>query len=451
VLLGLPGKLKNVTSTADVARTVAAGVQAALAPSSFYILAADRSTGRLATVFSSDGRFQDLRLKTAVEAAALEGVRLAVPVRGAADAVAGALLLGEKQSQEPYTPTDRRLLDAVAGQVAVVFEKVWLAEQLEEERTQRRQAEQRIEKGVANLFRECPECGRVFDSSAVTCPDDGQVPAPTLPLDRTIDAKYRLDRLLGKGGMGAVYEAFDLRLKRSVAIKILLSDYFGNEKALARFDREALAAARLTHPNIIRVYDYGAVGAMGAYLVMELVEGETWRDQLERNRLIPSATALPWIEQLLDGVEAAHEAGVVHRDLKPENLFLAGPTLKILDFGLAKVRLMGLMPALTLAGVALGTQGYMPPEQKIGAEADARSDIFAIGVVVHETLTGSLPAPGRDPFQVLQSALGGDVRNLADVVRRATAEERTERFESIQALRAALLPALRPPAKSAAT
>ena len=194
----------------------------------------------------------------------------------------------------------------------------------------------------------------------------------SLPVERTIDGKYRLDRLIGKGGMGAVYEAADLRLSRSVAVKIMLGRAFGDRQALRRFEREAQACARLTHPNIITVFDFGAVGADGAFLVMELVEGRTLRPELNRRGHLPGPVAAAWFEQICEGIAAAHQRQVIHRDLKPENILIAatatgGEIVKVLDFGLAKMRTAGDETAgLTHPGVVMGTAGYMAPEQLTG-------------------------------------------------------------------------------------
>lgn len=291
-----------------------------------------------------------------------------------------------------------------------------------------------------NLLRECPECGTCFDSDVVRCPRDGKVPVVTLPVDRIVDSKYRLERLIGRGGMGAVYAGRDLRLDRKIAIKVLLSELFGQEVALRRFEREAQTVARLNHLNIIQVHDYGPIGAMGAYLVMEYCEGRTWRDELRASTVLraPAITAL--VAQLLDGVAAAHEAGVIHRDLKPENILLVdrgdGTTLvKILDFGLAKMQLLDFSrdDRLSIGVNMIGTVGYVPPEQLTGGRVDPRSDVYAIGRILIETLSGSLPEPGT---------AAGVEGPLSAILCRCTAIDREQRFNSVAELRTALLPAL---------
>src|SRR4029453_11303233 len=145
--------------------------------------------------------------------------------------------------------------------------------------------------GSFNLLKECPSCGACYDTDATICSTDASEFTLSLPVERTIDGKYRLDRLIGKGGMGAVYQAADLRLQRNVAIKVMLGSMFGDPQALRRFEREARMSARLNHPNIIAVYDYGAVGSEGAYLVLELVAAITLRSEVVQRGKIDPVTA----------------------------------------------------------------------------------------------------------------------------------------------------------------
>src|SRR5712691_4479576 len=194
----------------------------------------------------------------------------------------GLLLLGDKKSDEPYSSDDVKLLQAIAQQIATAREHVLLKERADDDRRVRHQVLARLESGHVNLLKECPACGACYDAVVATCVTDGAELTLSLPVDRTIDGKYRIDRLIGKGGMGAVYEAAELRLARSVAVKIMLGQAFGDQKALRRFEREAQATARLAHPNIVTVFDFGAVGAEGAFIVMELVRGRTLRAELQQ-------------------------------------------------------------------------------------------------------------------------------------------------------------------------
>jgi hypothetical protein len=384
-------------------------------------------------------------------------VRLIVPMIGTERHLTGLLMLGDKKSDEAYSSDDRKLLQTIARQIAVTRENIRLKERVDHDRRLRHDVLAHLETGHVNVLKECPVCGLCYDATATACASDGAELTLSLPVERTIDGKYRLDRLIGKGGMGAVYEAADLRLARSVAVKIMLGRAFGDRQALRRFEREAQACARLTHPNIIIVYDYGAAGADGAYLVMELVQGRTLRNELRRRGHLPPAVAAAWFEQVCEGVAAAHQRAVVHRDLKPENVVIAetatgGEILKVLDFGLAKVRTASDEAALTHPGVVLGTAGYMAPEQLSGDEVDHRADVFAIGVMAAEAIVGQRPFRGRTFAELLQSikndplTLGGEgaeLRRLESVLRRATANDPAMRYASIAQLVGDLIPALR--------
>jgi eukaryotic-like serine/threonine-protein kinase len=262
--------------------------------------------------------------------------------------------------------------------------------------------------------------------------------------------------LIGKGGMGAVYEAHDLRLGRSVAVKILLGRAFGQPTALRRFRREAHAAARLNHPNIVSIYDFGSLEGQGAYLVMERVSGETLRTELGRTAVLPPAVVIDWFDPLLEGLAAAHAQGIVHRDLKPENVVARregsrGLAVKILDFGLAKLH--GAEPpasgTMTAEGAVLGTLGYMSPEQLVGGDVDHRTDIFAVGVMLVEALTGRRPFEGesyvertrpRAPLALPVSPLRAAVDEL---LRRCLAVDPRDRYGSAAELRDDLVSALR--------
>src|SRR5262249_18984586 len=231
------------------------------------------------------------------------GVRLIVPITGTAERLVGVLLLGARRSDEPYSATDRRVLQGIASQIGLVYENEHLKEGRRRDADVRRDVLARLDENRVSLLKECPACGRCYDSASDRCDQDDTELALTLPVERTLDGKYRLDRALGRGGVGAVYQAHDPRLQRLVAAKGMMGSLFGDRGALRRFEREARAAAKIDHPRITRVYDYGAVGSGGAYLVMELVTGSTWRAELQRARAIPPVRASEWFRQLLDGLQ----------------------------------------------------------------------------------------------------------------------------------------------------
>lgn len=257
--------------------------------------------------------------------------------------------------------------------------------------------------------------------------------SPEALIGRTL-GHYRIEALLGAGGMGEVYRARDLKLDRNVAVKVLPQHLSSNPEALARFEREAKAIAALPHPNILAIHDFGHEGGV-TYAVMELLEGETLRQRIARSMEIPTAsTASPsmaginWREAVkiaaavAEGLAAAHARGIIHRDIKPENVFLtADGVVKVLDFGIARVKKEVVSNAETLIsqgigdtkpGTLMGTIGYMSPEQVRGHNADAPSDIFSMGCVLVEMLTGERPFARNNAAETMASILRDDPPTL---------------------------------------
>ncbi|MBI3472936.1 MAG: protein kinase, partial [Candidatus Solibacter usitatus] len=468
ILRELIEEIKKLDSIPEIARLVSRRVDAALHPASIQVFYREREkSDLLVSHLSSQTNVpasenlpipSDHPLLRRVEGGRIadhEG-KLVAPIVSAGEQVIGLLLLGERKSEEPYSANDRNLLRAIASQMGVVYENLYLKERVGQEERIKRDVLARLDNQSISLLKECPKCGACYDSWSTTCGHDGETLTMTLPVERTIEGKYRLDRLIGKGGMGAVYEAADLRLSRKVAVKVLMGSLFGNQKALRRFSREARAAARLDSLYITRVFDFGTIGSEGAYLVMEMLRGTTWRVELRREGSIAPERAAEWFDQLLQGMQAAHQAGVVHRDLKPENVAITqteggAEIVKILDFGLAKLQRRDdseMTANLTAVGTVIGTYGYMAPEQLLGGEADQRSDIFSLGVMAAETVTGQKPFAGRTPRDFLAALLHDSFRptgvaDLDAVLARCLTKDRAARFESVGELRAALIPVLR--------
>jgi Tol biopolymer transport system component len=260
---------------------------------------------------------------------------------------------------------------------------------------------------------------------------------------------YTLREFLGAGGMGEVFRSTDERLGRDVAVKVLAPGASQDPGRLSRFEQEARSVAALSHPNIVSIYDVGSAGGI-SFAVMELLEGESLGARLGRGAL-PLRTAIEYAVRIAEGLAAAHRRGIIHRDLKPDNLFVTRDgRVKILDFGLAKLR-----PALDegprseertateIGGAALGTIGYMSPEQVEGKSADGRSDLFSLGCVLYEMLSGRRAFKAETPGATMASILRDDPRSLANfevplavahVVRHCLEKRPEDRFQSAQDL-----------------
>jgi len=217
-----------------------------------------------------------------------------------------------------------------------------------------------------------------------------------------IDGRYQLTRVVGSGGMATIYAAIDLRLDRQVAVKVMHSHLAQDEQFVSRFIREAKAAASLSHPNIVAVLDQGwnQGGAPCVFIVMELIEGATLRDYIIEQGSLSAERALSIITPVASALAAAHKLGIVHRDIKPENILVSKEgRIKIADFGLARGALLG-NTMTAESSVILGSVSYLSPEQVQRGVADARSDIYSLGIVLFEILTGQKPYQGEDPVQV---------------------------------------------------
>jgi eukaryotic-like serine/threonine-protein kinase len=248
----------------------------------------------------------------------------------------------------------------------------------------------------------CPQCKTTYPPHVRICAVDGTVldqqPAPAAAdpnLGTLLAGKYRLDSLLGRGGMGAVYKATHVMLGRPVAVKMIKPDLVGSPEMVRRFQREARAATSLDHPHIVRVYDLGETDDGTLYIAMEFVEGATLKDAIRSGGPMAPERIARFAAMVASALSTAHRQHVVHRDLKPQNLVLTTnsegqESLKLLDFGIAKTFEDG-ATQLTAAGYALGTPHYMAPEQATGKEIDGRADIYALGVIVYEMLVGDVP------------------------------------------------------------
>ena len=283
-------------------------------------------------------------------------------------------------------------------------------------------------------------------------------------IGRTLDGRYRVEALVARGGMAAVYEASDLRLRRKVAVKVMHASLAEDPGFVHRFEREAHAAAQLANPHVVAVHDQGRDAETGAiYLVMEYVVGRTVREIMAARGRLTEVQALAVLDPVLQALAAAHDAGFVHRDVKPENVLIGDDgRIKVTDFGLARAIVSSPLSAAT-QGVLIGTVAYLSPEQVERGYADARSDVYGAGVLLYELLTGEVPHSGETPLAVAYQHVHADVSapstvvpGLAPVVDavvlRATRRDPAERFPDARAFltavreaRTALDPLYTPP------
>ena len=258
-------------------------------------------------------------------------------------------------------------------------------------------------------MKQCPLCKREMRDQLLFCPFDGQTLLAVDEGDRflglVLENKYRIDEKVGEGGMGKVYRGTHILMDHTVALKILHPHLSSDQIAVERFRREARAAASIRHPNAVAVTDFGVNKETGlSYLVMEFLEGVELRDEIKKKGPLDFEESFIITQQICLALQAAHAKGIVHRDLKPDNIWLLKsedhfPRVKVLDFGIAKL-MANNVSDLTQQGVIVGTPYYMSPEQCVGDELDARSDIYSLGVIIYEVLTGRVPFRASTPMGV---------------------------------------------------
>ena len=457
ILVSLAGRVPYEADPLDLVALVVTQIDSALHPESIVVLASQAPTGsnpsgkftpvaslrveatpiavesgvitllrwsdKPLEVFLKDDESQVARLPPA-DRAWLQAINAAllVPIfAGGSDPrpFVGLIALGPKRSEEPYTLEDRELLRGIAVQMGVALDLSRLRRQV-------------------NTMDPRPAGGDASQTLTPTVIHSGS--GGGIAVGAVVDNKYRVDAVIGQGGMGAVFRAWDLRLERPVAIKVVRADLLSDPDSRARFRRESQIVARLQHPAIVTVFDYGTLPDGAAYLVMEFVPGEDLRHMMKREGRLTIRRTTELLHGICAGVESAHKSGIFHRDLKPENILLpeSGTGPKVLDFGVAKLTTMSNTTdgvTLTAGGTIVGTPAYMSPEQLRGDVVDARADVYSLGVMAYEMLLARLPYGSGNFMDIgLRQAAGerevetGDLPpRLVDVIRRAIAYRKEQR------------------------
>lgn len=243
-------------------------------------------------------------------------------------------------------------------------------------------------------MKECPSCRRCYEDNSNFCPIDGVGLSYSIAGPRLLAGKYRLERLIARGGMGGIYQAIQEGLARTIAVKILNPEFVNNQNALERFRREALAIAGLKHPNIVTIYDFGVTQNGGSYIAMEYLKGRSLSRILGEEKKLTIERTISIIEPICQALTEAHEKGIIHRDLKPDNIMLeqvsSSQVVKVVDFGLAKLKQRAEQRRIT-GNLVVGTFDYMSPEQCQSMDLEATSDVYSLGIVIYEMLTSQVP------------------------------------------------------------
>jgi serine/threonine protein kinase len=290
----------------------------------------------------------------------------------------------------------------------------------------------------------CRGCGREFSGGEQFCPDDGsRLASPAAVGERkpgesligmTLDGRYRILRVIGEGGMGVVYAAEHVLIEKQVAIKVLRETFTSRPDVVERFRQEAKSASKIGHPNIVDVSDFGETPSGQSYIVMEMLTGEDLADMLARERMLSPSRAVRIVYQVARALHATHKKNIVHRDLKPENIYLierdgAVDIVKVVDFGVAKMSDLETPVGrrLTRTGMIFGTPEYMSPEQALGKAFDHRVDIYALGAIFFELITGRVPFEGENFMEILAKHGSSRVPTLLEANPQTQVSEQLER------------------------
>jgi hypothetical protein len=306
------------------------------------------------------------------------------------------------------------------------------------------------------VLKVCPQCGREYETTARFCPADGTALRPKDSdslVGRVLADRYHILKRIGEGGMGRVYLGEHVKMNRQCAIKVMSPALVNDSESASRFAREASSAARIIHPNVAAVFDYGESEGL-IYLVMEYVDGQPLSRVLAREAPLSVERALDLARQIADGLGAAHELGIIHRDLKPDNILITRTRMgrevpKVVDFGIAKAVQDTTGESLTRTGLVIGTPEFMSPEQLLGDPVDARSDLYALGCILHLMLTATPPFAASTREQMIKRRLTEEAPHVQQldpglpdsvdrIVERLLARSPSDRYGSAAEVRDAL-------------
>lgn len=363
-----------------------------------------------------------------------------VPLSGISGELFGVIVIACPAN---WSSHERRLVGGFARYLGGALETLEKREELAREQARREDTRRRMEaRGVGAMWL-CPTCGRCFDDTASRCDVDGTRLVPRL-LPYRVQGRYKLQRLLGQGGMGQVFLACDERLLRDVAIKVLHGEAPLDSDTRAQLAHEARAVARIGHPGVVDVFDLGELEDGSAFIVMEFLTGRALSEQISRHGRGSPGQVASLVLQVAEALGAAHKTGVVHRDIKPQNVFLTqsadGFQARLLDFGVARVA--GAGGFATGSGGIMGTPAYMAPEQIGGEEGDERSDLYALAAVAFEALVGerlirrgsiaaTLSAVVNDPLPFVSRSVPGAPPELDTLFHAALSREPERRPGSV--------------------
>lgn len=289
--------------------------------------------------------------------------------------------------------------------------------------------------------------------SGMAAIESSQMPTSILSVASALDSRFQVLKEIGRGGMGVVFQAYDKQLREQVAIKVLSPLLSHDSEALERLKREVSAARRVTHSNVIRIHDISEANQL-YYVSMEFFSGISLKDYVRQNGALSTMRAFQVISQICDGLEAAHQQGVIHRDLKSQNIIInSSNQIKIIDFGLART---AHLDGMTVSGLIMGTPEYMAPEQVAGKKVDERADIYSLGIILYEIFTGRLPFTGDSAISIGFKQIKDDPtpprfinpqisEEIEEVILKALQKDPFQRFRTVSDLKRTLETAIRLP------